>query len=238
MQMFRLNTRSRFGAEEDVELEGSAGTAGTDGGDNSAPGVPRHVTIWRKLLLGFLVSGIVFCSVALFAQGTILIMMAAKKLPTTTGHHFAESMVLSNASLPDSNISSLSNPCLRESIMHGLNSTIADLHASRLNTTSLASPRGLPPTVPNCWIQGSPKGPVCRLTVTTWDSPGYNTAILGAFDPECNLIGYLDNAPIGQWVDFNSELPQVLVTFVEGINSVYFKYAGTTYGNKYSEVIT
>ena len=70
------------------------------------------------------------------------------------------------------------------------------------------------------------------------DSPGYDTAILGAFDPECNLIGYLDNAPIGQWVDFNSELPQVLVTFVEGINSVYFKYAGTTYGNEYSEVIT
>jgi hypothetical protein len=33
MQMFRLNTRSRFGAKEDVELEGSAGTAGTAGSD-------------------------------------------------------------------------------------------------------------------------------------------------------------------------------------------------------------
>jgi len=38
------------------------------------------------------------------------------------------------------------------------------------------------------------------------------------------------------YVNFDSQLPDVIVTFVNDINWVYFKYDGTAYGNELSFV--
>jgi hypothetical protein len=130
---------------------------------------------------------------------------------------------------------SLSDTALIDTILNDLNSTVARIHSASkdLNATSSLSPRNFPPTVADC----TPNGRVCRLSVLTWDSPGHNTAVLGIFDYYCNLIGYYDHAPYGRIVDFYSQLPYTVVTRVNGVNDVVFKYGGVQFGTGFSQAI-
>jgi hypothetical protein len=130
---------------------------------------------------------------------------------------------------------SLSDTALIDTILNDLNTTASRIHSASkdLDATASLSPRDFPPTVADC----TPNGPVCRLSVLTWDSPGHNTAVLGIFDYYCNLIGYYDHAPYGQIVDFYSQLPYTVVTRVNGVNDVVFKYDGVQFGTGWSEAI-
>jgi hypothetical protein len=110
--------------------------------------------------------------------------------------------------------------------------SINDIIPDMNTTASLARRQGFPLTTPGC----TPNGPVCRLGMMTFDSPGHNTAVISIYDWYCNLVGYNDDVTIGQAFNLDSQLPDVVVVEPLGVSSIVFKYDGSQYGNDWSQV--